>query len=398
MRHKIRAWRLTHPVKCCTSIAMPDAECVQVFATVTSTTIALTTMLTKLLFPRCRVSKRTNALHKRLLESNSVTNEVQMSACLINSTIISDSSECDTVFKLALMSIGNALLSTWTELLQSKTKVTREQSSACLMYHFQKVTQSTGSSLRTELNVWRSIAISDCIDAFSHCMSISAETYEHTILFRIEACAVCLRSKIRLYIRYLPTMNCVITDTQGSLGLPSSDLPSSDGVQHTRSVRDSVTHICQVLTYLGHTPPSWQVFGTSENVPEMLSGIVQTALESGSPLVHCQPDGTSVVLLPSGKECIVIWTGLGKLFIDALKVPQPSMYLSIDSSGVILQHFVNRHSRLLSDSTSCRRGMRLSDLMHVGTTSSVFFCSLTNVQTTTYDCGQLRRILAITES
>ena len=87
-------------------------------------------MLTKLLLPRC--SWRTNALHKRLLEGNSVTNEVQMSACLVNSTIISESSECDTVFKLALTSISNALLSTWTELLKSESQITKEQSAACL--------------------------------------------------------------------------------------------------------------------------------------------------------------------------------------------------------------------------------------------------------------------------
>lgn len=352
---------------------MPDTECLQVAAAVTSSAVAAISLLARITPSNCTRRRRVRELHAKLLVNNPVFRSADDATSLLHATMISDDVYCDRSFKQLLLGVNNAMSSTWTCLLEDSSEITSERGKAAVRHHFSSIVGNIDDTerIRSLMNV----IVSDCVDAFSRCMSISYSSYEHTLHARLEASAACLSSKMRLYIRYLPTV-------------------VSDKI-HADCSTSTMTYVCHVLTYLGHVPPSWTSYDLPvQDAPAHVLSHIYEAVEAGEPKLFEWNDSQYITALPSKHSCAILWSDekLAQLFIDVhLATTTPSMFVTVDTfSDKVVRKFVSRHSRLLADATECTPGILISDVLHIKAQVSVFKLSVTPVRVNTYEMGPCR--------
>ena len=105
---------------------MPDTECLQVAAAVTSSAVAAISLLARITPSNCTRRRRVRELHAKLLVNNPVFRSTDDTTSLLHATMISDDVYCDHSFKQLLLGVNNAMSSTWTCLLEDSSEITSE--------------------------------------------------------------------------------------------------------------------------------------------------------------------------------------------------------------------------------------------------------------------------------
>lgn len=365
---------------------MPDTECIQIFATLSSCTVAVLSMASKAVHSYWQKNMRIPSFHAELQRSNPVIDETQRTLRLMQSTILADTHQTDKLYKSVLTMIAECVSKTWSDLLTEKTHISDDMCRAKLLYNMDTARISICELDRSNnaFCTWVGVVITDCTEAFQRCMVITRKSYKQKIKTRIDACAVCLSSKVRVYIRYLHMQ--------------------STHVMHQSQLKQTVVHICTVLEKLGIQKPSWDVLNfplVRSDASEYIKTCVITAVQNGS-VVSCGNDDKHITAIPSEYQCLVVHSTpiIGKVFSDICTSSEvPSMFIMVcRHTNLIKSFFVSSQSRLLTDMAVITEGMHIKDLIHIGTSTSVLRQSLTPVKCITYAITTNELLISVEES
>ena len=235
-------------------------------------------------------------------------------------------------------------------------------------------------STNSDFCSWADVVIADCTEAFTRCMDIDRKSYKMRLETRMEACAVCLSSKVRVYIRHIHMMSTM------------SIQPSSG---------HHIVRLCDVLIFLGIQCPKivhlqYPLAGT--NADSHILRCVTAAIENASALSFVNGNAVTTVI-PSLSECMVIESShvLSKLFTDVSStITFPSAFITL-SNALVDAFFVSAQSRLMTDLTGVLRGTHISDILHIGATTSLLRSSLTPVSVVSYSIRPDITLLMIKE-
>lgn len=365
---------------------MPDTECIQVFATLSSCTVAVVSMATKAVHSYWEKNMRIPSFHAELQRSNSVTDETQRTLRLMQSTILAETHETDKLYKSVLTMIAECVDKTWCDLLNEKVCITDDMCRAKISYSMETARISICELNRSNnaFCAWVGVVVTDCTEAFQRCMIITRKSYKEKIKTRIDACAVCLSSKVRVYIRYLHMQ--------------------STHVLHRSHLKQTVVHICNVLERLGVQKPTWEVLRyplVRSDASEYIKSCVVTAIQNGS-VVSCGNNDKHITAIPSECECLIVHSIpiIGKVFSDICSSSDvPAMFIMVcRHTNLIKSFFVSSQSRLLTDMAAISEGMHVKDLIHIGTSTSVLRQSLTPVKCITYAITQNELLISVAET
>ena len=365
---------------------MPDTECIQIFATLSSCTIAVLSMASKAVHSYWERNMRIPSFHSELQRSNPVIDETQRALRLMQSTMLADTHETDKLYKSVLTMIAQSVSKTWSDLLNEKTRISDDMCMANLSYNMEtaRISICELDQSNNEFCAWVRVVITDCTEAFQRCMIITRKSYKQKIKTRVDACAVCLSSKVRVYIRYLHMQ--------------------STHVMHQSQIKQIVVHICTVLEKLGIQKTSWEVLNfplVQSDASEYIKSCVITAVQNGS-VVSCGNDDQHITAIPSDYQCLVVHSTpiIGKVFSDiCTSADVPSMFIMVcRHTNLIKSFFVSSQSRLLTDMAVITEGMYIKDLIHIGTSTSVLRHSLTPVKCITYAITTNELLISVEES
>ena len=363
---------------------MPDDACIHLAATVSSCVIAAVSVISKSVY--ALYSKRNGGVrvHNALLECNPVRKETERTAALLASTMVDSDMRQDAIYKNVLTFISDALLTTWKDLLSEKRTITDDMCAVRLTYNMQNCLKMICDldSTNSEFCSWADVTIADCSEAFARCMEIDRKSYRMRLETRMDACAVCLSSKIRVYIRHVHMRSLM-------------KKPCSNDIH-------AAVRMCDIMIFLGLATPAFERLPyplTHTNAEPHVKRCAAAAIENASALSFVSGDVVTTVI-PSHSECIILHSShaISKLYIDLCRMTSfPSAFITAEYSRID-GFFVSPQSRLMTDLTHMQHGTDLSSVLHMGSSTSVLRRSLTPVHVLTYDITKTRMLLMISEA
>lgn len=361
---------------------MPDADCIHLVATVSSCALAAASVISKAAYGLYSRNRGGKSVHKELLKDNIILKEQARTVALLSSTIVHADTMKDVIYKKVLLFISDSVGSTWKELLSEGISIGDDMCVVRLSYNMHSCLNSICEldNTNSEFCSWADVVVADCTEAFTRCMEIRRKSYKMRLETRMEACAMCLSSKVRVYIRHIHMMSTM------------SKHPSSG---------HHIVRMCDILIFLGMKCPvivrlEYPLAG--KNVDPPLMRCATAAIENASALSFVSGSAVTTVV-PSHSECIVVESShaISRLFIDVSSmIDFPSAFIML-SGTLVSAFFVSAQSRLMTDLTGVVRGTSIDDILHIGTTTSLLRSSLTPVHVVSYDIASDVALLLIKE-